>query len=133
MSEFAQDYEQKTRLLAEIARLEAQLDTVMRACSMSPARMVTLIEAWEPIAAEFLPALAHHYNTEDDQRFLAPMRAAVAAVRPQADALLAELQAARAVVEAARSATDAPLFEHRAPLVKAIAEYDWAVQGARGE
>lgn len=44
-----------------------------------------------------------------------------------------ELTAARDVVIAARRALDAPLFEHRAPLVKAIADYDWAVQKARAE
>jgi hypothetical protein len=48
-------------------------------------------------------------------------------------ALLDELEAARAVVAAARVVLDAPLFEYRAALVKAIADYEWAVQGVKSE
>lgn len=43
-------------------------------------------------------------------------------------ALITELASARAVVAVARDACAASLFEHRGPLVKAIADYDWAVQ-----
>jgi len=40
-------------------------------------RVAAIRDAWQLIEAEFLPALAHHYNAEDEARFLAPMRKAV--------------------------------------------------------
>lgn len=96
-------------LLRENAELRAQLDYVMRALDMEHARMAALIEACEVFAA--------FVESYDDRSMLATAlpttyanlrvygknaRAAVEAVRPQADALLAELAAARAVVAAMR-------------------------------
>jgi DNA-binding FadR family transcriptional regulator len=92
---------------SEIARLREQLADVMRAGDLEHARMAALIEACEATAAfieSYAPddTLAVRFPT-----FYANLRvcgknarAAVSAVRVQADAMVAELAAARAVVDA---------------------------------
>lgn len=98
-----------TNLLLENAELRRRLDAARHAGDMAHARMAALVEACEATAA-FIESYPPGCVVEQTlPTFYANLRvygknarAAVTAVRPQADALLAELAAARAVVDALR-------------------------------
>lgn len=112
-------------LLEEIARLREQLDDVMRAGDLEHARMAALIEACEATAA-----FIESYTPDSDLARRAPgfygifrvygknARAAVNAVRAQADALLARLRDADALADAVAAYHDASRTAEIDPTMK---------------
>jgi hypothetical protein len=125
---------ENAELRADRALLRAYLSEARSELNDARAQSAALVEACEALA-DFIES----YTPDSPLARAQPTfysifrvygknaRAAVAAVRPQADALLAELAAARAVVAAVRqsSAIDEP------QLHEAIAAYDAAIPKAR--
>jgi len=110
---------------AEIARLRAEMDDVMRAGDMEHARMAALIEACDAVAA-----FIESYAPDSPVAQLLPTfyanlrvygknaRAAVEQVRAQADALLARLRDADALADAVAAYHDASRTAEIDPTMK---------------
>lgn len=111
-------------LVAELSALQAEL---LAAKEDNAALLIALREI---DSSEWLPPRVQ-CQLDLIRQAEHPGRALMAELTRRMSELERERDAARAVVETARSTLGAPLFEHRQPLIDALAAYDKAMKGQK--